>query len=236
MEQSQKTLSSILLKLLNPQATIPLGFSMPPSNIGQPANDNTIQVSSMSTPPHLRNMSNNSTENFVVPPSQVVIPSRPLNASTVSSNQECQVITPICPVSIFTPTVNSLPADSDSPELPRPSSSDTSLSNSEITKIYRHSCSQQNFSSRLVRRLFDEHARKTSNVAGRLGKSQLDTVIMSYVKSLTFQFFPLNLHEKQDRAWAACIGAIDEANRRLNNKPRKKMCLHWNNQEVFYEQ
>ena len=33
---------------------------------------------------------------------------------------------------------------------------------------------------------------------------------------------PLNAYEKPDKAWSMCIGAIDEANRQLNNKPAKK--------------
>ena len=59
--------------------------------------------------------------------------------------------------------------------------------------------------------------------AGKLGKAQLDTVIMSYVKSLTSHFFPLHSYEKLDRGWVLCIGA--EANRRLNNKSTKKKAL-----------
>ena len=163
--------------------------------------------------------------------SQSVTPNHMLNAIIISmpTNQESQAVTPICPVNNLTPTVyygnaTTLPVYSDGPEFSRHSSNDTAscLSSIEITNIYRNSCSRQNFSSRLVRRLFDEQTRKTSNIAGKLGKAQINPVIISYVKSLTFQFFPLDTYEKVDKAWSICVGAIDEGNRRLNNKPTKK--------------
>lgn len=159
--------------------------------------------------------------------SQAVIPNHMLNAISMPTNQESQVVTPICPANTLTPATT-LPVYSDGPEFSRYSSNDTAscLSSIEITNIYRNSCSRQNFSSRLVRRLFDEQTRKTSNVAGKLGKAQLNPVIISYVKSLTFQFFPLDTYEKLDKAWSICVGAIDEGNRRLNNKPTKKqLCM-----------
>ena len=84
----------------------------------------------------------------------------------------------------------------------------------------KKSCSRKNFASRLVRELFDEETRRKSNVAGKLGKLKLNPVLIKYVKSLTFQYYPLEQHEKEKTEWTQCIISIDEANRRLN-KPKK---------------
>ena len=295
VEQSQKTLSSILLKLLNPHATISTGFNATHTNIAQPPSgiNNTNWESTGSTdvvPP--------SQEGQVVTPnclvnstqeSQVVTPSRRVNnnqesqvvttSHRVNNNQESQVITPSSQVNNnqesqevalshhvnnnkespvvtsgrslntsevsasqvitishpvdslhVTPAINSantplVSVFSDGPELLNSSSNGTCLSSNEITMIYRKSHSRRNFSSKLVCRLFDENTRKTSNVAGKVGKAQLNPLIIDYVKSLAFQFFPLHPHEKKGKAWADCILAIDEKNRRLNNKPTKQQLV-----------
>ena len=93
------------------------------------------------------------------------------------------------------------------------------LENGDIQRIKRISCSRKNFASRLVRELFDEPTRRKSNVKGKLGKLQLNPVLIDYVKSLTFQYYPLEQFEKENNEWAECIVAIDEANRR---KPKSK--------------
>ena len=87
--------------------------------------------------------------------------------------------------------------------------------------IRKKSCSRKNFSARLVRELFDEDTRKKSNVAGKFGKMKLNPVLMDYVKSLSFQHYPLENHEKEKTEWAQCVVSIDESNPRLNNKPKK---------------
>jgi len=94
------------------------------------------------------------------------------------------------------------------------------LDDDDIQWIKRKSCSRKNFASRLVHELFDEETRKKSNVAGKLGKLKLNPVLMEYVKSSTFQHYPLEQHEKEKEEWAQCIISIDEANWRLN-KPKK---------------
>ena len=81
------------------------------------------------------------------------------------ATQENQMVTIISPVNAV--ILNFYPGNiTENPELPKFSNN---LSNTEITKIYRNSCSRQNFSSRLVCRLSDEQTRKTSNAAGKLG-------------------------------------------------------------------
>ena len=95
------------------------------------------------------------------------------------------------------------------------------LSLSELTQIFVKSCSRGNMASKLVRNLFDETTRKTSNVNGR-NKKRLDPTIMAYVKRKCFEFFPSTGSDRVQEDWAKCILAIDESCRRLNNKPRKK--------------
>lgn len=43
---------------------------------------------------------------------------------------------------------------------------------------------------------------------------------MDYAKSLTFQHYPLEQHEKEKTEWAQCVVAIGELNRRLNKQKK----------------
>ena len=73
----------------------------------------------------------------------------------------------------------------------------------------------------MVRRLFDENTRKLSNVSGKAGKAQLNPVIISFVKSMAFQYYPCDTLVDVSKEWANCVIAIDESCRRLVNKPKK---------------
>lgn len=95
------------------------------------------------------------------------------------------------------------------------------LPSSEVSFIARDSCSRRNFCVKLVRRLFDEQTRKTSNVSGK-GKAQLNPIIMEFVKSTAFQFYPCESQLDVSKEWSSCIISIDESCRRLYNKPKKK--------------
>ena len=95
------------------------------------------------------------------------------------------------------------------------------LSSIEVTCLYKSSCSRRNFATNLTRRLFDEETRKVSNVAGKRGKAKLNPIVVDYIKSTVFQFFPSSSPLETDKDWAICVTAIDEANRRLVNRPRK---------------
>ena len=77
---------------------------------------------------------------------------------------------------------------------------------------------KKNFATRLVCRLFNEDTRKNSNVDGKLGKATLNAVVMDYIKSLTFQHCPLEDNEKEEKAWQACVVAINSKLRSLNRK------------------
>ena len=91
---------------------------------------------------------------------------------------------------------------------------------SEINFIKRSSCSRRNFCANLVRRLFDENTRKNSNVSGK-GKAQLNPIIISFAKSVAFQYYPCDSLVDVSKELAYCIVAIDESCRRLINKPKK---------------
>lgn len=95
------------------------------------------------------------------------------------------------------------------------------LERSKISTIQKNSCSRRNFAVNLVRNIFEEETRKHSNVGGKLGKQRMNPVLMEYVKSLSFQYYPLEPYEKEKVEWSKCVVAIDESNRRLNNKPKK---------------
>ena len=94
------------------------------------------------------------------------------------------------------------------------------LKQARIRFIQRNSCSRCNFAVNLERNIFDEDTKKLSNVAGKLGKLKMNPVSIEYVKSLTFQYYPLEPFEKEKKEWNNCVVTIDESNRRLNNKPK----------------
>lgn len=98
------------------------------------------------------------------------------------------------------------------------------ISVTDLTGIFNKSCSRRNFSTNMVRHLFTKEERMQSNVNGR-GKNMLDPNLMRYVKDKSFQFFPISGSEKLADKWSECIIAIDEANRRLKNKPSKKLSI-----------
>ena len=86
-------------------------------------------------------------------------------------------------------------------------------------KIHNNSASRKHFSSMIVRAIFTEEERATSNVSGRK-KAKLDPHRIAFVKQKVFQMYPMLAGESADKAWAECVVAIDEANRRLNRKSK----------------
>ena len=85
-----------------------------------------------------------------------------------------------------------------------------------VRKLRKNSCSRRNFSAKLVEVLFDKETRRRSNVAGKLGKMKLNPILMEYIKSLSFQHFPIEEDESVESEWSRCVIAIDKKNRRLN--------------------
>ena len=70
----------------------------------------------------------------------------------------------------------------------------------------------------MATRSYTAKERRTSNVKGKVGKNQLSPTRMEEVKKAVFHHFPLEGWENEKDAWADCIGAIDEAGRKLNMK------------------
>ena len=73
------------------------------------------------------------------------------------------------------------------------------LSQSELTLIFMKSCFCKNTSVHLTRSLFSEQVRVASNVSGQK-KQQLDPMIISYIKSIVFKYFP-SLHDDITKEW-----------------------------------
>ena len=96
------------------------------------------------------------------------------------------------------------------------------LDSEEIKSTKTKSCFHKNFAVILVQKLFDEETRKRSNVHRKLGKLKLTPVLMNYIKSLCFQFYPLQESQKGKVKRANCVVIVDKSNRRLNNKPSKQ--------------
>ena len=95
------------------------------------------------------------------------------------------------------------------------------LQSAKLMAIRKGSCSRKNFAARLNAELFDEETRMKSNVSGKDKKLKLNPVLVDYIRSVVFQYWPLKEDEKFDKEWRACRIAIDEKNCQLNNKPSK---------------
>ena len=148
-----------------------------------------------------------SNSGFNSPPPPVVISSSPVVTQTTIVVTSGNVTSaPDC--------ANFETVTTSSPEIPsRPSGI---LDPDEIQRIRSGSCSRRNFAAKLVGRLFDEETRRRSNVSGKLGKMKLNPVLIHYVRSLAFQFYPLEHHLSEKVEWGKCVVSIDEFNRRLN--------------------
>ena len=103
-------------------------------------------------------------------------------------------------------------------EVVETTSSSGILESSRIMAIKKGSCSQ-NFASRLNAELFDVETRKKSNIAGSDKLKLTGGVHQKHSISI----WPLTAEEgTREMEWRACCIAIDEKNRRLNNKPLKQ--------------
>ena len=85
-----------------------------------------------------------------------------------------------------------------------------------FVRLLEQGCnSRQNLATHLVRTVYSEKERETSNVNGRRGKKRLDPVRMSIVRRLTYTLKPLKPGESEDNDWKkSCTKAIDSANRK----------------------
>ena len=92
-----------------------------------------------------------------------------------------------------------------------------------LVDLKSQSCSRANFSAKLVRKLFSEEERRTSNVKGVLGKRKLNPAKLQQVKEAAMQMYPCESGENHHNAWTVCCKAIDECNRRLNKKMKENI-------------
>ena len=180
----------------------PVIRSQPTPVLPQPANVSPVPQPSISQPP--------------VSPSpdlpQAQQQPRPSLAPTGSQSAAPCLSTPVFDqASAVTPWYSNALDDSTAPE----------REYVEHTKIMELKCSgisRKNFAKKLVEIIFTKKERSTSNVNGR-NKPKLDPVRITYVKKKAFMMYPCNPHvEKEEKAWAECVIAIDEGNRRLNRK------------------
>jgi len=67
-----------------------------------------------------------------------------------------------------------------------------------------------------ISEFFDEHTRSHSNINERQGKAKLNPAVTGYIKSITFQYYPLENFENEEKEWARCVIAIDSSSRGIN--------------------
>ena len=235
------TLALLLAKILNPQVVMPSGFNIQTASINTPQGSVALTVPSVATP-------QNSVSPAVVTPQSSVTAAIPLVATPQRSTVIPEITPRSINMQVPTTTevsisvTSSLASTSCEPLPPTPVTSTNAVSSNNsnpnsamasdtstndegffltptfLTSLTRQCCSRKNFATRLVCQLFDEDTRKKSNVAGKLGKAKLNAVVMDYIKSLTFQHYPLEDNEKEEKAWQACVVAIDSKSRSLNRK------------------
>ena len=140
---------------------------------------------------------------------------KPPSQPPVSSSQEPPITsissTPVSAAPLMSPQTSTKKTNG-TDILPVPIDSDT------LVKLRHASSSRRNFAANVMRKIFGKAEREVSNVRGKLGKSQLDPAKIDYIQTVTFRMYPLDSTESSQSAWAACVNAIDEANRRLYRK------------------
>ena len=89
-----------------------------------------------------------------------------------------------------------------------------------VNDVRLQSCSRGNFCANMVRKLYNLEELKSSNVRGKLGENQLDSVQKTALEKAAFQIYPVGPGENRSKLWHQCVKAIDESCRRLNrSKP-----------------
>ena len=208
VDQLTKSVSAIVAKAISPETTIPASFipsdgptsvALTPSTSSRASSVTPISSSSS----ELDVSDTGSTNSFRVRNWLTSVRSMPPSDSETSESLSNQ----INPSRSF----SNPPAPSPTTEL---------LTSDEVRSVISRSTSRRNFATNLTRILFDERTRITSNVSGRC-KKQLNPAIMSQIKFLTFKHYPCLPGEVESDQWKICVISIDEASRRLRNKPKK---------------
>ena len=126
----------------------------------------------------------------------------------------------------LTPVVHSFQPFNPSPTTETQHPYASTLSNidyspSFLVKTRAMSCSRGNFAANLNREWFTVSERKTCNIRGRNGKKQLSPQRVKRIYDAVFQMYPCFQKTSEKEAWAECVRAIDESNRRLNRKGKE---------------
>lgn len=215
-----KSVSAIVAKAISPEIEISPSFLS--SNTATPGMTSTSNDIPTPLSPELTPSTSMITCSTVTPGPSSTSESDTSFAVQSSPVNSAQVSNWLSSVTAVTPS-DSETSDSISNQvnLLRPSPNFNELLKSdELKEILHKSNSRRNFATNLSRVLFDEHTRLTSNVSGR-NKKQLNPAIIGYIKSTTFKYYPCMPSDKESEQWNLCIISIDEASRRLKNKPKK---------------
>ena len=199
-----KTVSAVLAKYIDPEVVIP------------PVTLTSVPQTSSSSVPQ-------TSSSIPVDPTSVPLTPTSIPTSVPLTPTSIPTSVPLTPTSIPTSvplTPTSIPVDPTSVSLTPTTPVEDLLPPTELTKIYSQSCSRRNFSVNLTRRLFDKSTRMVSNISGGRGKRKLNSGIIAYIKSKSFDLYPA-LPTEIEKVWKECIVSIDESSLRLNNKPRK---------------
>lgn len=216
-----KSVSAIVAKVISPQTQIPASFLSPQETTA--TSELTPSISTVVTSPSTSSIMSCTVTVGSDPEildNSFQVQSSPVGSAHVKSWLSSQP--PITPSSDLSET-DSISSQINPPR--REFSGSTThpdlLTSEEIKETLQKSTSRGNFATNLTRILFDERTRITSNVSGR-NKKQLNPAIMNYIKATTFKYYPCLPNENKKKQWSLCIIAIDEASRRLINKPRKR--------------
>ena len=125
-----------------------------------------------------------STPVHVKPRSETVVGLAP-EPTTTGLQTESKVLPLDCDATQCIPATSEHEEEIKSPLDVSSNMSGIAFSTEEILAIKQASISRKNFAVNLMRKIFDENERRTSNVRGKAGKDQLDPDKMMYVKKET---------------------------------------------------
>ena len=195
IEDNKATLAIILAKLINP--SVPTGFDT-----------SSVDEQSASSMPRMYNSVPTTPQTPMPTTAHTPMPTTPLINATECAGASSGQVTPESTVSAISIT----------PSTDENLNDAGFLTPQYLNNMLKKCCSRKNFATKLVCKLFNEDIRKKSNVAGKLGKAKLNPVVIEYIKSLTFQHYPLEAGESEEKEWKSCIIAIDSNSRSLNRK------------------
>ena len=227
MDSLKSTVSAILARELAPH----MPLCKTPTRAFVPVVTSISQATMTATSVSPVTTATKSVSPVTMAPTPVDMVTIPVSQELVRTTPQLPTTTQVSPILAcdtpqISPTITQVSSEVEVTDMP---SLDDSLDGGhmslrELTNVYTKSTSRRNFAANLVRSLFTREERMRCNVKGR-GKDMLNPTLIEFVKTKCFEFFPLPGSENVKDKWAECIVSIDEANRRLKNKPTKKQAL-----------